>query len=440
MKYIHIDKITIAEGRQRRIFDSRALAELKESIRQHGILHPPSIHVLPDGRNVLLAGERRFRAMAELIAEGERISYGGSPFGPGLIPVNKYSDPLELIQAEEIELDENLKRVDLTWQERSDAVARLHKLRIAQNPDHTLNETATEVRGSAEGWKRDQTKKDILVSQHLDNPEVAKAKSVDEAVKILKRQERQGKTLLAGLTHKAKDSDLQLFEGSCFDLLADWFASDDPQLKQGAGVILIDPPYGINAHKFGDNGGCAENLNHAYDDSPEAFQALMQRFAPISFQAAAPQAHLYCFCDIDNFPRLKALFALAGWTVFRTPLVVVKSGGRVPLPNLGPRRQTEFVLFANKGKRPQTAGPDWIISDRDKVLESDHGAKKSVGVYRDLLERSQLMPGDLVADFFCGSGPIFAAAHQLKLRAIGSELEPQAQAECRQLINKLLEG
>ena len=141
MKYIHIDKITIAEGRQRRIFDSRALAELKESIRQHGILHPPSIHVLPDGRNVLLAGERRFRAMAELIAEGERISYGGSPFGPGLIPVNKYSDPLELIQAEEIELDENLKRVDLTWQERSDAVARLHKLRIAQNPDHTLNET-----------------------------------------------------------------------------------------------------------------------------------------------------------------------------------------------------------------------------------------------------------------------------------------------------------
>jgi len=440
MKYISIDKVVIAEGRQRRIFDPQALAELKESIRQHGILHPPSIHILPDGRNVLLAGERRFRAMAELIAEGERISYGGKPFGPGLIPVNKYSNPLELIQAEEIELDENLKRVDLTWQERSDAVARLHKLRIAQNPDHTLNETATEVRGSAEGWNRDQTKKEILVAEHLDNPEVAKAKSVDEAIKILKRQERQGKALLAGLTYKAKDSDLQLFEGSCFDLLADWFASNDPKLKGGAKVILIDPPYGINAHKFGDNEGRNENISHAYDDSPEAFQALMQRFAPLSFAAAAPQAHLYCFCDIDNFAKLKALFALAGWAVFRTPIVIIKDGGRVPLPNLGPRRQTEYLLFANKGSRPQTVGPDWIVSEKGELLESDHGAKKSVATYRNLLERSQLMPGDLVADFFCGSGPIFAAAHQLKLRAIGSEIEPLAQAECRKLINKLLEG
>jgi DNA modification methylase len=51
-----------------------------------------------------------------------------------------------------------------------------------------------------------------------------------------------------------------------------------------------------------------------------------------------------------------------------------------------------------------------------------HAAQKPVALYRELLSRSCL-PGQLVLDPFCGSGPIFPAAHELKVRATGIELD-----------------
>ena len=99
-----------------------------------------------------------------------------------MVPVNTVhsDDPLVLA---EIEWDENTKRKDLTWQEQAQATAMLHNLRRMQKerayPDQvvaqTVADTAIEVRGSAIGDAQTGSRNEIIISRHLDKPEVAKA-------------------------------------------------------------------------------------------------------------------------------------------------------------------------------------------------------------------------------------------------------------------------
>ena len=51
-----------------------------------------------------------------------------------------------------------------------------------------------------------------------------------------------------------------------------------------------------------------------------------------------------------------------------------------------------------------------------------HAAQKPVALFEDLLRRS-VLPGQAVLDPFCGSGPVFPAAHVMKVRATGIEMD-----------------
>jgi len=185
--------------------------------------------------------------------------------------------------------------------------------------------------------------------------------------------------------------------------------------------ILTDPPYGMNADEFGDSGGLAAG-GHGYEDSAENFMKIVPVLAAESFRLAKAQAHMYCFCDIDWFHHLRDSFREAGWQVFRTPWIwYKKSGMRAPWPEQGPQRKYETLLYAVKGKRPVLRmGPDVLDFSADANL--GHAAQKPVALFQDLLTRTCL-PGNTVFDPFMGSGPIFPAAHALKLIATGIEMD-----------------
>ena len=119
----------------------------------------------------------------------------------------------------------------------------------------------------------------------------------------------------------------------------------------------------------------------------------------------------------------------AGWYVFRTPLINHKvNSGRVPLPDQGPRRQYEILLYAIKGKKPVThIYPDVISTTGDENMS--HGAQKPIALYQNLLQRS-VRPGDKVIDTFAGTGPIFPAAHTYQCEATGLEQNPEYYAFC----------
>lgn len=425
------------------------------SIETNGLLHAVVVRE-EGGQFILVAGETRIRAMKDIWALGGSFTYNGELVPQAMVPATSLGEVTEL-EAEEAELDENLKRADLTWQERVDAEARLHKLRVKQSTEaikiseakvqlaqaeggadgfvdamralipkpHTVADTAQELYGRNDGGYQAQARKSILLADHLDNPAIAKAKTADEALKILKKQEEREKhSQMAIAVGKTFTVDAHtLLNASCLE------AMTRPELQNKFDVILTDPPYGMGADSFGDGGGKLVNSEHHYDDSYESWQSLIKAWAPLTMTVTKPEAHLYAFCDFDRFHELKAVLESVGWDVFRTPFIIHKiNSGRVPRPEHGPRRQYELCLYAIKGNKPITQIlPDVIGSQADPNMT--HGAQKPVAVYQNLLQRS-VRPGDQVLDCFAGSGTLLPAAHTLQCSATLIEREKEYFGMC----------
>lgn len=419
MNCIEISAIKIAANRQRRTFDAAALHELADSIQARGLYHPIVLRVVGQDYQ-LVSGERRLRACTDIYGLGGVFTHDGQAVLPGCIPYTTLGD-LNDLDAEEAELEENIRRVDLSWQERASAHARLKALRDRQaaaagvSPP-SVADLSVEVRGSSKGINQETTRRELIVASRLDDPEVAAAANVDDAFKILRRKESAakdralgesvGRTFTADL-HKALNENTLAWLTTC--------PSDSFD------VILTDPPYGMGADEFGDSGGRAQGA-HGYVDDEASFTRILSICQTELFRVAKPQAHLYWFCDIDQFHNAKLAFSVAGWSVFRTPLIWYKrTAMRAPWPDQGPQRKYETILYAVKGKRPtlKLAG-DVLDFPPDSNL--GHSAQKPVALFEELLRRS-CHPGDAVLDPFMGTGTIFAAAHALKCRATGIELD-----------------
>ena len=193
MNITKLSSITIPANRQRREFDPQKLEELKATIelspaRNTQLLHPPVLRREGDSL-ILVAGETRLKAISDIFALGGSFLYSGRifPAEAGEIP---YTDLGELspLEAMEVELDENIRRKDLTWQEHAAAVKALHELRTAQKvavrydasqipdpavgaaiiaatPPHSIADTAKEVLGRGDGYYQDTIRKELIVNK-----------------------------------------------------------------------------------------------------------------------------------------------------------------------------------------------------------------------------------------------------------------------------------
>lgn len=90
------------------------------------------------------------------------------------------------------------------------------------------------------------------------------------------------------------------------------------------------------------------------------------------------------------------------------------------------RRQCEFILFVKGGvfKKGDISDFDlWSIS-RDNGQDYVHGTQKPIAVPSRAINNSS-KKDDLVLDYFLGSGSTMVAAHQLKRKCYGMELDPK---------------
>lgn len=421
--------------RQRKYFDSQAIQDLAESIVQHGLIQPVVIRM--DGaRTILVCGERRLKAM-ELIwntmaDEEAKISCGEFIFDVGEVPC-LYLGEIDPVDAYEIELEENIRRENISWQEKAQATAKLLALRNAQaevqgESEVTHIDLARELTGipdstptSTIGPATEAIREDLILARSLDDRDVARAASKQEALKVVRRKEeaRRNANLARSVGSTFTSALHTLLRGDCLSVMQG--------LAPGTfDAIISDPPYGIDAQDFNDSGGMTGGTTggHFYDDSHETWIKLMSGLAREAARLTKPQAHLYLFCDIDRFHALREFFSL-DWQVFRTPLIWFNPGGsRAPWPDQGPQRKYQVILYAVKGKRPVTKlYGDVLTYPNDPNL--GHPAQKPVLLLADLLRRS-CRPGDSVLDPFVGSGSIFVAANALKIKATGIELDDGA--------------
>lgn len=436
MKLISVYDIKVSPNRQRQEFDLAELTDLGVSIKERGLLQAIILREESD-ELILVAGERRLRAVKDLYETGEctELLYDAQVFKAPNIPYVTLGELDELERAQ-AEYEENTKRANLTWQEQANATTLLAALQEARAkktgaPPPTVATVATELHGDAEGRHYDDTRKQLLVSKHLADPEVKGAKNLDEAFKVLKRKEdvakrvqlaaEVGRTYTADTAHRVEHCDSLQWLAACAEGQFD--------------VICTDPPYGIGADEFGDSGGKAAGA-HFYEDNYENWEKIIRTLAAEGFRVTKPQAHLYCFCDITRFEEAKDNFEVAGWKVFRTPIIWHKpNGSRLPWLEQGPQRKYEIILYAVKGDKKVTRiYPDLVSYPSDANL--GHQAQKPVALFEDLLKRS-VAPGDSVLDPFAGSGPILVSGHTLKCKVTALEQDAAAYALCLKRLDAL---
>lgn len=343
MDYIDPELINInRERRQRRELSN--IDELAASIKRVGLINPITI----DADLNLIAGERRLTACLQLQLPQVAVVY----------KENLSQDDLYLI-----ELEENVKRVDLTWRERVDAVVAYHNLRLASDPEWTKAQTAEEI-----GVSVSIISKYFTVYEHIDNDMVASADKFSVALNVAQRQRERkaatesrdiSKTLdeALGFSTPATASDAQLFsapepEPTHAEIInADFTKWLNSPTFRPFNFLHCDFPYGVRTGST--KGQSAAKSFGTYEDSTETYFQLLNALSKAMPFIMAPSAHLIFWFSMDYYTETKAALEGMGWKVLARPLVWHKSDntGILPDPNRGPRYTYETAFFASLGDR-----------------------------------------------------------------------------------------
>lgn len=336
---IDITSIVVERAdRQRRSLT--AIDDLAESISRIGLIHPPVVTV----EGVLVTGERRLTACRQL--------------GWTSIPV-QYVEELSYYELQTIELEENIKRVDLTWQEEVAALDRFHQLKLANEPEWTQAQTA-----AALGYSETEVSKKLLVASAMDNETVAGADRLSAAHNIVQRNSERKRTsaiasvreVFAEVNDPSDGGDVHedapatpVIPFICASF-HDWQESyDGPKFN----LIHCDFPYGINV---ADAPRMSSTIRDHYEDSPDIYWTLVARLALAMDNVVADSAHLIFWHSMKFHTDTKLELERMGWLVNPFPLVWHKSDGAgiAPDPQRGPRQTYEAAFYAYRGDRKIT--------------------------------------------------------------------------------------
>ena len=419
------------ENRQRKaLIDIDSLAA---SIRLRGQLQP----VVITRGHVLVAGERRFTAISQL---GDR-------------PVRcVFTDEIDPNELKAIEFEENMKRLDLDWRDRCEAVLGYHELKQGLNSDWGNTDTAKALVMS-----------DTAVSQHLlvgrelraGNQMVIEAPKFTTARGIVERkQQRQEASeteqLLAMATAKPKSApakpkarpigeapnevpeedidpdlsilaDLESDRSTGFILNEDFKYWAESYTGPKFNLIHCDFPYGVGMHKSDQGSGDAHG---SYEDTPEIYWSLIDTLLNNLDNFCAPSAHLIFWFSMDFYQNTLDVLS-SKFKVNPFPLIWYKSdnSGILPDPNRGPRRVYETAFLAARGDRKIVRPVSNVVASG--VTRGRHMSEKSQEVLRHFF-RMVVDEHSRVLDPTCGSGSaIRAAAFVGASSYLGLEINPE---------------
>jgi ParB family chromosome partitioning protein len=397
---VPIDSITInREARQRRDLEPKPLAELADSIARLGLIHPPVI--TRDGE--LVAGERRLEAVRSL--GWDRVAV-------------QYTDELDPSALRAIELEENIKRLDLTWQDRCRGIAEYHELRKAEEPAWTMAQT-----GEALGMVGKNVSNYLRVFKELDSPKIVTAPKFSTALNVVERRDsrRADAAIERFQTIEASD-DFQILTA---DFLQWASTYEGPKFN----LIHCDFPYGIDYEGFKIHGA----QHDTYGDSADTYRTLIRALLVEHLDRLVDaSAHLIFWFSMKHYQETLDAIRSAGFTCDGFPLIWHKSdnAGTLPDPQRGPRRVYESAFFATRGDRRVVSAVSNSIALPSDRATRDHLSHKPLPVLQHFF-RMLVDDSTTLLDPTCGSGTAIRAAKGLHgRRAIGLEIDPAA-AEIR---------
>ena len=400
---VPIQSIVTLQGRGRKEF--KQIQKLAQSIQENGLMNPIFVtnHEI-EGKYTLVAGELRLRA--------------STLAGLTHVPIS-FAKDLSPIQQKILELEENVGREDLTWEEEAELHRQINELKQKENPTWTQKDTAALVSVS-EGHMSRQ----ITIAQRLkDNPELKKKierLDIVSAYKVIENEDKIAKvTRLKDQGKLIITSDLKL--GSCIDLIK--------ELKTASVDLLVtDPPYGIAALEDLREGSGQVMPGHTlmsehHNQNLEKVLALLSALAPELARVLKPGAHFYVFSAfqyVGDF--IKALAPLE----FQPPMLIWDRN-RTTSPGYGYNylNRTEAIIYGCNPPRGKRLAKHMFnilshntVSDKERVYPTE----KPQALLRDLISQSSIL-NDLVLDPFAGSASTLKAARSLGRKSIGFEID-----------------
>lgn len=384
---IEISSIRInRDERQRREITS--VDSLADSIKRLGLIHP----IIIGPENILVAGERRLTACRSL---------GWTHI------LCQHADELDSSDLRAIELEENIKRQDVPWQDQCLAVRELHLLRKSEDPSWTAEKT-----GDFIGLNRDTITAQIRVANEIvkGNQKILDAPKYSTARGIIERTEERKKAAALEEFHSI-DAPAEAESVICIDF-AKWAETySGPRFN----LIHCDFPYGINADKHVQG---AARLHGGYDDSEANYWNLLHVLTSSTSRICSDSCHILFWFSMRHYHTSLDFFArFSDFIVDPFPLIWIKSDntGIIPDPERGPRRIYETALLGHRGDRKIISPVSNAISaPTDKTF---HMSVKPEGVLRHFF-RMLVDENTVMLDPTCGSGSSLRAAEGLGAKSV----------------------
>ncbi len=389
-----VTSIKVSHDRMRE--DLGDIDALANSIKRFGQLQP----VIIDEQNELIDGFRRFTAVQRAgLTEIETVQRA----------------EVSVVMLRELELEANIQRKDMTWQERVKALAEIDALRKAADP--TWNQAKTAALAETH---QPHVSAAITMAKMMELfPEIAEAKSLHQAQSWAKHK---AATVL-------RKQDVAANKDDFVDIESRLVLGDSVEIIRGIPdetfhAIITDPPFGIDYDSRKTNKAGVET---AYEDGPEAYRRLLS-MAPDLYRTLRPNGWLVWFFGISWYEECVTTFEAAGFKVDPLPIVWNRSGGKCHTnrPDKYFARGYDLALHCHKGD-PEVVDrgkPNVITIDPVATHDRELMVERPVELYAELIRRLTI-PGEVVADFFSGSGSCLAAAASTRRNYFGVELNPE---------------
>lgn len=466
---IPVGEIIIPPDRQRN--KAEPDETLLNSIRDNGLLQP--IIIRED--RTLVAGERRLRAHIAL----EKINIRCSIL-----------ERLTPLKAFLIELQENIARKQLSWQEETAAVARYHTMRVDDYAGWTHQGTASDV-GMSHQW----VSKVLIVAEQLHDPAVNESPTFNGAfnyiynmaerariaaqsrglsiagaaiampplVPINATKEERTAALLAHVnlqTNMAETVDeldnaitniaqgkiaaAALAEQRRTEVINEIVVNADflEWAAEYAGpkfdVLHIDFPYG-KGYTGPRTRKSRDLANPVYADDPDIYFGLVEGLLRLQDNFTFPAAHCIFWFDMSYYQWTVEMFETWGWKLAQPyPLIWTKGNAGIASDvRRRPRHCYETALLFSRGDRKIVQ----IAKDHHECAldpEKLHLNQKPVEMLKAFLALV-VDHHTAVLDPTCGSGTSLAAAGQLgAARMLGVELDTSNADVARYLLNRYM--
>ena len=417
---IEIDKIIIPPDRQRQFFDPIKMQELIDSIKENGLFYP----IILDENNKIIDGERRVRAYILL--------------GYPTIRFERF-EGLEEWKKEVIQLEANIKREGLTWQEEVNAKLKIHEL--YQQKYGALQEGGKKMvttEGEMVGWgigdtaekfgeSRGTISQDLKLAKALkSNPDLAKKDSKVAAFKALQVQQelamkQEIAAVFADLAKEKGESPIQVICGDSREVLKGY---EDESFD----FCVTDPQYGIGVHDmqdtFPNRGDVRQGIE--FDDSRSVLEDVVKPIMKETYRILKPGSHCYVFFAIARYTEVRALLEEVGFWVCPTPLFWIKNNALNLRPWLTYPVNYEPIFYCAKGYPPRSLTTIQPLSTFDHPIlgggSKVHPTEKPLLVIKWLIGNCS-SPKEKGIDPFLGGGTFTLACSQMDRLAVGIEID-----------------